>query len=60
MIESIIENQEQVLAALEYLCNFSSLIGGIGMEYLNDRDKMEFVKHLNVLEDALIFQEVEL
>lgn len=55
MIELTIENQEEVLAALEYLRNFSSLIGGIGMEYLNDRDKMEFIKHLNVLEDALTF-----
>ena len=53
MIELIIENQEEVLAALEYLRNFSSLIGGIGMEYLNDRDQMEFIKHLNVLEGAL-------
>ena len=53
MIELTIENQEEVLAALEYLRNFSSLIGGIRMEYLNDRDKMEFIKHLNVLEDAL-------
>lgn len=55
MIELTIENLEEVLAALEYLRNFSSLIGGTGMEYLNDRDKMEFIKHLNVLEDALIF-----
>lgn len=54
-VKMIIENQEEVLAALEYLRNFSSLIGGIGMEYLNDRDKMEFIKHLNVLENALIF-----
>ena len=53
MIELTIENQEEVLAALEYLRNFSSLIGGTGMEYLNDRDQMEFIKHLNVLEDAL-------
>ena len=55
MIELAIENQEEVLAALEYLRNFSSLIGGIGMEYLNDKDQMEFIKHLNVLEDVLIF-----
>ena len=53
MIELTIENQEEVLAALEYLRNFSSLIGGTGMEYLNDRDKMQFIKYLNVLEDAL-------
>lgn len=55
MIELTIENPEEVLAALEYLCNFSSLIGGTGIEYLNDIDQMEFIKHLNVLEDALIF-----
>ena len=55
MIKLTIENQEDVLAALEYLRNFSSLIGRTGMEYLNDRDKLEFIKHLNVLEDVLIF-----
>lgn len=55
MIELIIENPEEVLESLEYLRNFSSLIGGTGMEYLNDRDQMEFIKHLNVLEDVLIF-----
>ena len=55
MTELTIENQEEVLAALEYLRNFYSLIGGIRMEYLNDRDKMEFIKHLSVLENALIF-----
>ena len=55
MIELTIENPEEILAALEYLRNFSSLIGGTGMEYLNDRDQMELIKHLNVLEDALIF-----
>ena len=55
MIELTIENKEEVLAALEYLRNFSSLIGGIGMEYLNDIDKMDFIKYLNVLEDTLIF-----
>ena len=43
MIELTIENPEDALAALEYLRNFSSLIGGTGMEYLNDRDKMEFI-----------------
>ena len=55
MIELTIENPEEVLAALEYLRDFSSLIGGTGMEYLNDIDKMDFIKYLNVLEDVLIF-----
>ena len=53
-VKMTIENQEEVLDALEYLRDFSSLIGGIGMEYLTDIDKMDFIKHLNVLEYALI------
>lgn len=53
-VKMIIENQEEVLAALEYLRDFSSLIGKTEMEYLTDIDKMDFIKHLNVLEYALI------
>lgn len=52
-VKMIIENQEEVLAALEYLRDFSSLIGRTEMEYLTDIDKMDFIKYLNVLEYAL-------
>lgn len=53
MIELTIENPEEVLEALEYFRKFASMIGGAGVEYLNDNDQTIFINHLNVLEDAL-------
>lgn len=53
MIELTIENPEEVLEALKYFRDFASMIGGTGVEYLNDNDQLEFINHLNVLEDAL-------
>lgn len=53
MIELTIENPEKVLEAIKYFRDFASMIGGAGVEYLNDDDQSEFIGHLNVLEDAL-------
>lgn len=49
MIELTIENQEEALEALKYFRDFVNMIGGTGVEYLNDNDQLEFIDNLNVL-----------